>query len=160
MNRSILKFHCVLLIAFAIFLCASTSSAQRRESRGKRLSKAQVEKIVDRVEERVDNFVKHYDKSLDKSKLDGTEREDWLLRRARDLERATDELRREFDRRDSWADNKAEVRSCLNIASDIDKNITNNKYSKDTEAIWAKVRFELNSIADIYELPKVGSRSY
>ncbi len=150
----------VLAAALAIFVLTDVSFAQRRETRGKRLTKAQVEKIVDRVEERVDNFVKHYDKSLDKSKLEGTNREDWLMKRARDLQTATDELRREFDRRDQWAENKAEVRSCLNIAADIDKNMKNQKYSSDTEAIWVRVRFELNTLADIYNLPKVGSNAY
>ncbi|MDQ3088349.1 MAG: hypothetical protein M3Q78_07095, partial [Acidobacteriota bacterium] len=79
--------------------------------------------IIDRVENRVDNFVKKYDKSLDRSNLDGTKREDNLNRRAKDLEGATDELSREFDRRDAWAENKDEVRKCLNIASDIDRTV-------------------------------------
>jgi len=103
---------------------ADVSNAQkRRESRGRGLTKKQVKVIIDRVEDRVDNFVKHYDKSLDRSNLDGTKREDNLNRRAKDLEGATDELSREFDRRDAWAENKDEVRKCLNIASDIDRTV-------------------------------------
>jgi histidinol dehydrogenase len=103
---------------------ADVSNAQRRrESRGRGRTKAQVKVIIDRVENRVDNFVKKYDKSLDRSNLDGTKREDNLNRRAKDLEGATDELSREFDRRDAWAENKDEVRKCLNIASDIDRTV-------------------------------------
>jgi hypothetical protein len=155
-------FNCrtLILTALSILILTNIGFAQRREARGKRLSKAKVEAIVNRVETNVDNFVKHYDKSLDKSGLDGTRREDWLIDRSRDLEKATDELRREFDRRDQWTENKSEVRSCLNIASDIDKNMTNQKYGSDTENIWAKVRFELNTLADVYNLPKVGSSEY
>lgn len=140
---------------------ADTANAQRRrESRGRAMNKAQVKAVINRVEDRVDNFVSNYDKSLDRSKLDGTNREDWLMNRARDLERATDELTREFDRRDAWVENKEETRRCLNIASDIDKNMRNRRFGSGTEANWARVRFELNTLADIYNLPKVGSNVY
>ncbi len=113
-----------LAAVLMILAMADVSNAQRRrESRGRGRTKAQVKVIIDRVENRVDNFVKKYDKSLDRSNLDGTKREDNLNRRAKDLEGATDELSREFDRRDAWAENKDEVRKCLNIASDIDRTV-------------------------------------
>lgn len=112
------------------------------------------------MEDRIDKFVEHFDDSLDNSRLDDTKREDWLMKRAKDLEKASDELRREFDRRDRWSENKNEVRSCLNIATDIDKNMRERKYSRDTETIWERVRFELNTLADIYNLPKVGAKAH
>jgi hypothetical protein len=149
-------------IALILSLGAVDASAQKRkrESRNRLLSKAQVETIIDRVEDRVDNFVKNYDKSLDRSKLNGTSREDWLLGRARDLERTTDELRSEFDRNDAWAENKEEVRRCLNIATDIDRNMRNYRYGSATETNWSRVRYELNTLADVYNLPKVGANVY
>ena len=149
-----------LAAVLMVLTFASESNAQRRESRGRMKSKAQVKVIVDRVEDRVDNFVSKYDKSLDRSRLNGTSREDWLMKRARDLEGATDELSREFQRRDAWIENKDEVRKCLNIASDIDKNMKNYNFGAATETNWAKVRYELNTLADVYNLPKVGSSAY
>ena len=148
--------------AILIFFTVSDLSAQgtRRESRGRNLSKAQVKVIIDRVEDRVDNFVKNYDKALDHSKLNGSSREDWLNSRAKDLEKATDELRREFDRRDAWAENKDEVRKCLNIASDIERNMRNYRFGSAAEGNWSRVRYELNSLADVYNLPRVGANSY
>ncbi|MGI8884907.1 MAG: hypothetical protein ACR2IA_11770 [Pyrinomonadaceae bacterium] len=153
---------CLSLAALVLILTfADVSNAQRRrESRGRGMNKAQVKQVINRVEDRVDNFVKLYDKSLDRSKLNGTKREDWLMERAKNLESSTDELAREFDRRDTWAKNKDEVRKCLNIATDINRNMTSRKYSADTEAIWAKVRYELNTLADIYNIPKVGANVY
>lgn len=150
----------VFIFAAIVLVCADSASAQRREGRGKKFSKAQVEAVINRVEDRIDKFVEHFDDSLDNSRLDDTKREDWLMKRAKDLEKASDELRREFDRRDSWSENKNEVRSCLNIATDIDKNMRERKYSRDTETIWERVRFELNTLADIYNLPKVGAKAY
>lgn len=158
-NRFYRYFIGIAAIAVVLF-SADAASAQRRESRGRNLTKAQVNAIIVRVETRVDNFVNNYDKALDRSRLDGSSREDWLNKRAKDLEKATDELRREFDRRDAWVENKDEVRKCLNIASDIDRNMRNYNFGPTTESNWARVRYELNSLADVYNLPRVGSGSY
>lgn len=161
MKKTFLKSLAALSVLLVILILADVGNAQRRrEARGKRMTKAQVEQVINRLEERVDNFDDHFDKSLDNSRLDGTNQEDWLNRRASDLESATDELRREFDRRDAWAENKNEVRNCLNIAADIDKTMKNRRLGGTTEAIWARVRYELNTLADIYNLPKVGSGAY
>ena len=157
MLKIFVSFAAVLMI----LAMADTSNAQhRRESRGKMRSKAQVKAVINRVEDRVDNFVDNYDKSLDRSKLNGSSREDWLMKRARDLEGATDELSREFDRRDAWIENKEEVRRCLNIATDIDRNMKNYRFGAATENNWSRVRYELNSLADVYNLPKVGANVY
>lgn len=150
-------FSAILLV---LSLAESGNAQRKRESRGRGMTKAQVKVVIDRVEDRVDNFVKNFDKSLDRSRLNGSSREDWLMNRARDLESATDELSREFDRRDAWAENKEEVRKCLRIASDIDNNIRRNRYSSVTEGNWDRVRYELNTLADIYNLPRVGSTVY
>jgi hypothetical protein len=147
--------------AFVLLVAVDSASGQnKREVRGRNLNKAQVSAIINRVETRVDNFVKNYDKSLDRSRLNGSSREDWLNKRAKDLEKATNELRREFDRRDVWAENKEEVRRCLNIASDIDRNMRSYNFGATTESNWARVRYELNSLADVYDLPRVGANAY
>lgn len=54
------------------------------------------------------------------------------------LEGATDELSREFDRRDAWVENKEEVRKCLNIATDIDRNMKNYNFGAATEGIESR----------------------
>ncbi len=161
MKRNFLKFLMVLAAVMVVLSVADVSSAQRRrESRGRAMTKAQVKAVINRVEDRTDNFVSRYDNSLDHSRLNGSSREDWLMKRAKDLESATDELSREFDRRDAWAENKEEVRRCLNIATDIDRNMKNYRYGSATETNWANVRYELNTLADIYNLAKVGAGVY
>lgn len=161
MRKHILKIVVGLAVLLVIGTFADTGNAQRRrESRGRGMNKAQVKAVITRVEDRVDNFARNFDKSLDKSRLNGTSREDWLNNRARDLEKATDELAREFERRDAWAENKDEARRCIDIASDIDRNMRNYRYGAATEANWDRVRFELNTLADIYNMPKVGPGAY
>ena len=161
MKKYFVKTFVALAAILMVLSFANESNAQRRrESRGRLLTKAQVKQVINRVEDRVDNFVGKYDKSLDKSKLDGSSREDRLNKRARDLESATDELSREFQRRDAWIENKDEVRKCLNIASDIDRNLRNYRFGAATEGNWERVRYELNTLADVYNLPKVGANAY
>ena len=148
------------LLVVSVFAADASAQRTRRETRGRMMTKAQVQTVIKRVEDRVDNFVSKYDKALDRSRLDGSSRENWLMNRARDLERATDELSSEFDRRDAWIDNKEETRRCLNIASDIDRNMRNYRFGSAAESNWGRVRYELNTLADIYNLPRVGAAAY
>lgn len=163
MKTTSLKFVTAIAAILFVLSAIDTAHAQRRqlrEARGRGMTKAQVNLVINRVEDRVDNFVKNYDRSLDHSRLNGSSRENWLMNRARDLERTTDELAREFGRRDAWIENKDETRRCLNIASDIDRNMKNYRFGQATEANWNNVRFELNTLADIYNLPRVGAYVY
>ncbi len=153
----------ITLSAFILLLgLAETASAQYRRNWRYRsaTTKAQVDRVINRVEAQLDHFVGEYNRSLDRSRLDGTGREDWLNKRARDLESATDELRRDFDRRDSWGENRDEVRRCLNIATDIDKSMRSMRLGAATESNWARLRVELNALADIYSMPRIGSAKY
>ncbi len=161
MNREVLKMVTGLAVVLMILTMADASYAQQqRRARGKNYTKAQVENIIGRVEERVDNFVGRIDNALDHSRLDGSRREDQINNRAKDLEKATDELRREFDRRDRWIENKDEVRQCLNIASDINAVMKRRKFNRQTEENWERVRYELNTLAKIFDLPNVGSGAF
>lgn len=161
MNNKLLRLAVGISAVCLVFLIVDTASAQpRRNARGKKYSRADVERVIKRVEERMDNFVDNFDESLDNSSLDGSEREDELMDKARALESATDELRREFDRRDSWIENKPEVRVCLEIASVIDRAVRNRRLGAKTESNWTRVRYELNTLARIYKLPVVGSKAY
>lgn len=144
-------------VLLSVFVLAGNADAQRR---GTYYSKAQVDRIINNVENRVDNFVRQYDRSLDRSRLDDTRREDVLNRKARNLESATDELRRDFDRRDRWIENRDEVRRCLNIAADINASMRNNRFGRATENNWRAVVYELNTLARVYNLPIIGSGVY
>ena len=159
MKRSVLRI--TLVLSALLMLIAGSAMAQpTRESRGRSLTKGQVEVIVKRVEDRVDNFVKNLDRSLDQSPLNGTDKEDWLNKRAKDLEKATDELRSKFDRTDAWIENKDEVRRCLIVATDIERNMRRHNFGPATESNWGRVRYELNSLADVYNIPRVGASVY
>lgn len=160
MKNHLSKIFFVFAAAFALVMLADVASAQPRRARGKVYTKAEVDAIIKRVETRADNFKKEFDKALDKSRLDGSDREDELNSYAKDLEKQTDELRREFDRRDLWIENKDEVRRCLATATKINVAMRNRKLGRDVETTWAALRYELNTLAKVYNLPLVGSSAY
>jgi hypothetical protein len=145
----------ILSLAALTLVAATAVQAQRRA-----YTKAQVDAIIHNAESRSDEFVRTFDRSLDRSRLDGSDREDQLNRRAQDLERAFDDLRHDFDRRESYWDTRDEARKCLNIATDINVAMRNNRFGEHTERAWTVLRNELNTLARVYNLPFIGSRAY
>ncbi len=146
---------------FAVFsliiLLVASGSAQRR---GNAYSKQYIEQLLERIEERNDAFTDSFDDALDNSRLDTTRTEENFTDRSRDLENATDELRREFDHNDSRGETAANVRKVLTIASDINRIMLRRNLGRQTEATWVQLRAELNTLAKIYNTPVVGSRTY
>jgi hypothetical protein len=153
-NRYGRIFVTLTSVCALVALCAVSGAAQRRY-RPRPYTKAQVDQVIRRVENRTDNFVRLFDNSLDNSRLDGTRREDRLNERARELEQATNELRREFDRRESYADTRPEVNRCLNIANGINDVVRRRRMGGNTEQQWRMLRAELNALADVYGLARL-----
>ncbi len=160
MREYVTKFIIGVSTIFIVLVFADIGIAQRRKARGRSYTKSHVENVVKRAETRADHFVKNFDDSLDNSTLNGTKREDTLMKWAKKLESETDELKSDFDKSDRWIDNKAQVRKVLNIASDLNKTMKNRRFGKKTESNWARLRYELNTLAKIYRLPTVGSRAF
>lgn len=153
MGRNISRvFLASMAILIVVVASVSAEAQYNRRSRGRGISKAQVEQIIRRLENQSDRFVKSFDRSLDNSRADGTRREDNLNQRARDLENALDVLRREFDRTDRYQDTKSQVSSVLSVAEDINRAVRNRRLRGNTERQWSQVRSELNSLASVYDL--------
>jgi hypothetical protein len=148
------KIFVTLAVALTI-LSLSISAAAQRSPRARGYTKAEVDAVIHRVENRSDEFVQLFDKSLDRSRLDGTKREDELNKQAKRLENSLDDLRREFDRKESYVETRPEVRRTLDIAADINKTMRRRRMGGETERQWALLRAELNTLADVYELPKL-----
>lgn len=160
MKNKLLKICAVFMAMFTIMLLADTSDAQTRRGRRINISQQQMEQLLERIEERTDAFSNQLNKSLDRSRLDGGRTEDNITDRARDLENATDELRREFDHNDSRGENRPEARKILNSATVVNRIMLRRNFSRQAENNWIRLRSELNVLAGLYGLPTVGSRTY
>lgn len=146
-----------IVVAFSlsclILVLAGTAVAQRRGPRGRVWTKAEVNELIKRAEDRSDNFVRLFDRAMDKSPLDGTKREDRLNERAKDLERAMDDLRREFDRKESYIETRPEMVRVLNISTEINRVMRNRRLGANVESVWDAFRREVNILASVYGLP-------
>jgi hypothetical protein len=153
-------FRFALATAFTLLLVSAFVQAQPRVARGRVYTKADVDRIIKRVEDSTDKFKKEFDKALDHSRLNNTNREDQLNDYAKDFEHATDELRKQFDRNDQWIENKEQVRTCLSLASKINVAMRNRRLGPKVESRWVSLRYDLNTLAGVYNLPLVGSPQY
>lgn len=96
------------------------------------------------------------DRALDRTRADGTAREDRIERAAENLENATDELRREFDRRgDTWWETRENVGKALNAARDLNRLMRDRRLNRLTGNTWTLLQRDLNSLARVYNLPRV-----
>lgn len=127
----------------------------RRNNRWGNTNKRAIENLVRRVEDRTDSFVRQFDRALDNSRADGTRREDRLNQLASELERATNQLRREFDRSDSLQENRDEVERCISIASRIDRAVSRGRIGNGVQNSWRTLRNELNALARAYNVRSV-----
>ena len=158
MKNKFTKIFVSLMAMFIVLIAADTGNAQMR--RGGAVSKQQIENLLERIEERTDRFSNRLNKSLDRSRLDGGRTEDNIADRARDLENASDELRREFDFNDTRGETRTNARKVLNTATLVNRIMIRRNFSRQAETSWVNLRAEINALARIYRLPTVGARSY
>ncbi len=150
MRNNLLKIFAGFMALFIVLVFAETGNAQNRRVRARFVSKQQVENLLERIEERSDRFSNQLNKSLDRSRLDGGRTEDNITRQVRNLENATDELRREYDHRDSHAENSPEVRRVFTAARAVNRIMLRRNFSRQAELSWARLRTEINALARLF----------
>ena len=145
-----------MIAVFAMFLVImSADVANAQPNWARRNNRAGVDGMIRRLENSTDAFMTQLNRALDRSRMDNTRREDILMRNASALEAAADELRREYDRRDSWWENRDEVSRCLAAARNLNRQMRDRRLNNMTRNSWARVQRELNALARVYNLPGV-----
>lgn len=141
----------LVAICVIITLVQTATSAQGRY-RGRAYTKADVERIIKRVETQSDIFQKEVDRSLDRGVLDGTRAEDRINEQVKELERALDNLRSDFDRAQRYQETRSQVSRVLNEARDVNEIFHRRHLKGNIEREWAVLRAELNKLGGIYDL--------
>lgn len=158
MRNKMLKIFTAFAAVFIVLVFAETGNAQYARSRMVNVSRQQLERLIKNIETRSDIFSNRLNKSLDRSRLDGTRAEDNITDRARDLENATDRLRRHFDKNDTRADNLPEVRGIRAAGTVVNRIMIRRRFNRETENAWVNLRAEINALSRIYGLPGIGAR--
>jgi hypothetical protein len=147
------KILTMLVIALAVSSLLTVSTFAQGTARGRYYTKNDVERIIKRVEERSDAFKTVVDKTLDRSVLNGSQKEDNINEQVKQLERALDNLRSDFDRRNEWRETKDQVRAVLNQADEVGRIVKRNRFNARVQRSWAALRTDLNTLAGVYNLP-------
>lgn len=145
----------IIGLGLVLILAVPSLAGFQGRHRGRAYSKSDVDRIIKRVETRSDDFVKIFDNALDKSVMDGTEAEDRLNERAKDLEKSLDKLRDDFDRTDTWRDTRSRVLDVMREAGGINVVVNNLRLSSRVESSWTLLRNDLNRLAGIYNIEQL-----
>jgi hypothetical protein len=142
------------LAVLLVLISADIANAQPRWARNR--SRANVNQTIRRLETETDRFSTEINRALDNSRREGPRREDRIEDRVRDLENATDELRREFDRRgDTWWETRENVSKCVNAARALNRMMRDRRLNNLSRNSWSRVQREINTLAGYYGLPRV-----
>jgi cob(I)alamin adenosyltransferase len=153
MKKIITSSMIAIFAMFLIVLSADVASAQPRWARGRQRNA--VSQTIRRLETETDRFSTEINRSMDRTMRDGR-REDRIEDRVRDLENATDELRREFDRRgDTWWETRENVSKVVTAARTVNRLMRDRRLNRMSGNSWQRVQREINTLAGYYGLPRV-----
>ncbi len=144
-----------IIFTATIVGCLFTTALGQGRARGRFYSKSDVDRIIKRVETHSDSFKDLVDRTLDRSRLDGSRKEDNINEQVKQLEKELDELRGEFDKRDSWRETRNDVRDVLKQADEVGRIVTRNTFPPKVKAEWAGLRRDINTLAGVYDLPRL-----
>ena len=145
----------IILMTLMVTSLAVPSLFAQGRARGRHFSKVEVERIIKRVETRSDEFKDAIDKNLDNSRLDGSKKEDNINEQVKQFERVLDDLRGDFDKNDQWRAVRDDVGDVLRQADEVGRIVKNNRFNAKVETGWLALRRDLNTLAGVYELPRL-----
>lgn len=156
MKKVLLSSLLGLFAFFSVLVLADTAAAQRPNWANRRYNRGTIDQAIKRVEDTADRFSEQLDRGLDNTRADGTAREDRIENAAERLENATDELRREFDRRgDSWWETRENVNKCMAAARDLNRMMRDRRLNNLTRGNWTRLQRDLNALARYYNVQRV-----
>jgi len=147
------RFFVMSVVCGVMLALVAPGVAQRRRGYARSgYTRPEVDRLIKRTEDRTDMFVKLFDKALDNSVLDGTQKEDRLNDKAKELEKQMDKVRREFDHAEGFIEIKEHVAKALFVSEEINTVVLNRRLNPVVEREWVVLRVELNKLAQVYNL--------
>lgn len=152
-NKSFSLILTGLILAFVTVVLPATTNAQGRYANT--YSKNQVKGYIDRLERSSNTFRKDFDRAMDRSSLNGTPTEDRFNANVKDYENSLDRLKREFNRNNSWWDNRSNVQDMLGYARPVNQMMNSLPFARNLERQWRAMRDDINKVADTFDLPGI-----
>jgi hypothetical protein len=141
------------LVAGLVLLSAVTTSAQRASYDGTYQS---VRQLILRIESRTDTFQASLNTAMDRGRVSNSQLDE-LRRLTSDFDSAGSRLRTRFERRQATT---ANVQDVLNLASQIDNRLNQERVNARTQNNWANLRSDLTELARTFRLSWSTDSSY
>jgi hypothetical protein len=153
--KNIYRFSALSLL-FCVAMAVTLFAPVEADAQGRyasRYSKRDVNNIVVRLEQSSNTFRTNFDRAMDNSNINGTQTETRFNNIVRDFEDSVDRLRRDFDRQDSWWQSRSQVQDMVRQASPVNTMMTTLAFRRNIENQWNRLRNDVNTLADTYDLP-------
>ena len=144
------SLHAVFGLA-ACFAFAIAAAGQGRYANV--YSKPDVNNIIRTLENSSDVFSRDFRRYMDQSQLNGSPSEQRLNRVVENYENALDQLRRNFDRNNSWWASRDDVQDIMGEARNVNAMMNTLQFANRLERQWRNMRRDINKLADTYDLP-------
>lgn len=115
-------------------------------------SKRDVSNIIRRMEENSDEFRTDFRRELNDSNLNSRTRNRYNGYVA-SMENSIDDLRRHFDRQDSWWTSRSRVQTVVRNSQNVNNMMNGIPFQRQLERQWNQLRNQINRVADTYDLP-------
>jgi hypothetical protein len=144
-----------MMMATAVLLLSAAAGAAAQGRYVGQLSRSDVDNIIRRLEDSGDEFRRDFLRELDRSGLSGSQKR--IYRNQVDFfENATDRLRSDFDRQNSWWESRNQVRNVISAAVPLNNTMNAISFRRNVERQWNRLRNDINKLADTYDLPGIG----
>lgn len=150
-KRLVVVFGATLLLLGSVI----PASAQWNERYWHRYNKNQIAQTIRNVETSANEFRRDLDRWLDQSRFDGRTREERFNSKVAAFEQATNQLRANFDRTDSWWETRNDVQNVMSAARPVSQMMQRQRFGREVESEWRQLRSSLNRLATTYRLPQV-----
>ena len=138
------------LAGFFVLSAANVVTAQGRYTN--QYSRADVDNIIRRMEQNSDEFRTDFRREMNDSNLNSSTRNRFNGYVAAS-ENAIDDLRRHFDRNDSWWESRSRVQSVVSSSQNVNSMMRQLPFQRQLERQWNQLRNQINRLADAYDLP-------
>ena len=147
------KIFSSLLVAMALLSLGTMSQLMAQGRYTSQYSRNDVNGIIQRLENSSNTFRTDFRNEMDRSPINGTSQEDRYNQMVASYENSMDQLRKRFDRGDSWWQSRNEVQRVINDAQPVNDMMNTIQFRRNLERQWNRMRDDLNKLADTYDLP-------
>ena len=153
-NLIILASVCLGFIALVLPGVSLAQVDDNDASYSRRYSRRDVGSIIVQLEQSSNKFRQDFDRYVGERSVSGSERSR-LTRIVDDYEQALDSLRSNFDSDDNWWRSRANVRSVMDEARQVNSMMNNLSFARRIERQWNQMRRDINKLAETYNLPRL-----